>query len=61
MSPRIFMVVYLLKGIEKVSVLRQGWSILNDTNSSESLHALVLIPGLTDLRPLLLSRVYIHH
>ena len=44
------MVVNLHLGIEKVSVLRQGWSILKDTNSSESLYALVLTPGLTDLR-----------
>ena len=34
--PRKFMVVNLLKGIEKVSVLRQGWSILKDTNSLTS-------------------------
>ena len=31
-----FMVVNLLLGIEKVSVLRQGWSILKDTNSAAS-------------------------
>ena len=55
------MVVNLLKGIEKVSVLRQGWSILKDTNSAASSHALVLIPDLTDLRPLLLTRLHILH
>ena len=31
-----FMVVNLLKGIEKISVLRQKWSILKDTNSAAS-------------------------
>ena len=55
------MVGNLLEGIEKVSVLRQGWSILKDTNSAASLHTSVLIPDSTDLRPLLLSRLHIHH
>ena len=55
------MVVNFLKGIEKVSVLRQGWSILKDTNSAASLHALVLTPDSTDSRPLILSRLHIHH
>ena len=34
--PRKIMVVNLLSGIEKVSVLRQGWSILKYTNSAAS-------------------------
>ena len=55
------MAVNFLQGIEKVSVLRQGRSNLKDTNLAESYHALVLIPVLTDLRPLLLSRLRIHH
>ena len=55
------MVVNLLKGVEKVSVLRQGWSILQDPNSAASLHALVFIPDSTDLRPGLLSLLHIHH
>ena len=54
------MAVNLLLAIEKVSVLRQGWSILKDTKSATSYHALVLIPGLIDLRHLLLSRLNIH-
>ena len=59
--PRKFMVVNILYGIEKVSVLRQGRSILKDTLSASSYHALVLIPDSTDLRPLLLSRLHSHH
>ena len=55
------MVLGLLKGIEKVSVLRQGWSISKDTHSAASLHALVLNPDSTDLRPGFLSRLHIHH
>ena len=55
------MVVNLLKGIEKVSVSRQGWSILKDTDSAASLHALVLIPDSTDLHPGFLSRLHITH
>ena len=55
------MVVNLLKGIEKVSILRQGWSILKDTNSAASYHALVLIPDSTDLRPGFISRLHINH
>ena len=55
-----FMVVNLLSDIEKVSVLRQGWSFLKDTNSAASLHALVLIPGST-VSHLLLLRLHIHH
>ena len=55
------MVVNLLKGIEKVSFLSQGRSILNDTNSAASKHALVLIPDSTVLRHLLLSRLHIHY
>ena len=45
------MVLNLIQGIEKVSVLRQGWSIMKDTNAAASNHTLVLIPGSTDLRP----------
>ena len=41
MCPRKFMVVNLFQGIEKVSVCRQGWSILKDTNSDASLNARV--------------------
>ena len=40
----------LLKGIEKVSVLRQGWSILKGANSAASQHALVLILDSADLQ-----------
>ena len=55
------MVVILLYSIGKVSVLRQGWSIFKDTNSAACDHAFVLIPDSTDLRPLLISQMYIHH
>ena len=55
------MVVHLILGIEKVSVLKQGWSILKDTNSDASYTALVLIPESIDLHPLLLTRLLIHH
>ena len=34
--------------------------MLKDTNSAASSHALVLIPGSTDLRFVLLSRLHIH-
>ena len=61
MYPRKFMDVHLLKGIEKVSVLRQGWSILKDTKPAASEHALVLIPDSSDVRPGLPSRLHIHH
>ena len=37
MCPRKFMVVNLQEGIVKVSILRQGRSILKDTNSAASL------------------------
>ena len=55
------MVVNLVQDIKEVSVLRQVWSIMKDTNSAASLPVLVLIPDSTDLRPVLLSRLYIHH
>ena len=55
------MVVNLLYSIGKVSVLRQGWSIFEGTNSAAIDHAFDLIPDSTDLRPLLLSQMYIHH
>ena len=55
------MVVNLFEGIEKLSVLRQGWSILKDTNSAAIKHTLVLITDSMNLRPLLLSRLHIHH
>ena len=58
---RKFMVLNLLEGIETTSVLRQRWSILKDTNSIASLHALALIPDSTDLCPGLLLRLHIHH
>ena len=48
------MVVNLLLDIEIVSVLKQGWSILKDTNSA----ALVLIPR---LRPGFISQLQTHH
>ena len=48
------MVLNLAEYIEKVSVLRQGWSILKNTNSAASLPALE-IPDSTDMRPGLLS------
>ena len=45
------MVVNLLKGIEKVSILGEGLSNLEDTTSTASSNALVLIPDSTDLHP----------
>ena len=46
------MVVNLVKDIEKVSILRHGWSILKDTNSAASYPALVLIPDSTNMHPI---------
>ena len=40
---------------------KTGWLILKDTNSAASYHTLVLIPNSTDLRPLILSLLHIHH
>ena len=45
------MVVNLLLGFEKVSVLRQGWSVLKDSNSAASLNALDLNSDSKYLRP----------
>ena len=59
------MVVNLLSGIEKVSVLRMGWSIMKDTNLAASKHAFFcccfFIPDSTDLRTVFFSRLHIHH
>ena len=59
--PRKFTVVNLVKGVKTVSILRQGLSIMKDTNSDASQQALVLVPDPTDLRPGLLSRLQTHH